>query len=102
MLISRSIRIFRRVRERDYFTCSMISDIIKSITGAEPGKLPKAMAQTFHGLYGFRSGGEGIAHGGASGGAATQGLAEYVLAVASSQIILLVDLANSEETDIPF
>lgn len=43
-----------------------LGDIIKSITGTEPGELPKAIAQTFHGLYGFRSGGEGVGHGGAA------------------------------------
>jgi hypothetical protein len=79
-----------------------LGDIVTSITGTESGKLPKALAKTFHGLYGFRSGGEGVAHGGATGGAASQDLAEYVLAIAASQIILLVDLANSEEADIPF
>jgi AbiJ-like protein len=78
-----------------------LGDIVKSITGTEPGKLPKAMAQTFHGLYGFRSGGEGVGHGGTSGGAATQDIAEYALALAASQIILLVDLANGQEDDIP-
>ena len=79
-----------------------LGEIITSITGTDPGKLPNAVAKTFHGLYGFRSGGEGVAHGGATGGPASQNLAEYVLAVAASQIILLVDLANSEESDIPF
>lgn len=79
-----------------------LGDIIKSITGIESGKLPKALANTFHGLYGFRSGGEGVAHGGATGGRASQALAEYVLAVAASQIILLVDLANPEEDNVPF
>jgi hypothetical protein len=36
--------------------------IVKSITGTDPGKLPQAIAQTFHALYGFRSGGEGVGH----------------------------------------
>ena len=38
---------------------------------------------------------------GTTGGAATPDIAEYALAVAASQIILLVDLANSQEDDIP-
>ena len=79
-----------------------LGDIITSITGTHDGELPAALAKTFHGLYGFRSAGEGVAHGGATGGAATQSIAEYVLAVAASQIILLVDLANSQEGAIPF
>jgi hypothetical protein len=79
-----------------------LGDIVKSITGSEAGQLPKAVAQTFHGLYGFRSGGEGVGHGGATGGVVTQGIAEYALAIAASQIILLVDLANSQDDEVPF
>lgn len=78
-----------------------LGDATKWLTGTEPGKLPKAIGQTFTGLYAFRSGGDGVGHGGSTGGAATTSIAEYVLAVAASQIILLVDLANTEE-DIPF
>jgi hypothetical protein len=78
-----------------------LGDMIKSLTGTESGKLPKAIGQTFAGLYGFRSGGDGVGHGGATGGTATLSIAEYTLAIAASQIILLVDLAYSEE-EIPF
>lgn len=79
-----------------------LGDLIKWLTGNEAGKLPKAIAQTLNGLYGFRSGGEGIGHGGATGGAATAEIAEYTLALAASQIILLVDLAKANESEIPF
>lgn len=79
-----------------------LGDATKWLTGTEPGKLPKTVAQTFIGLYGFRSGGEGVGHGGASGGAVTSEIAEFTLAVAASQIILLVDLAKAREYDIPF
>jgi hypothetical protein len=79
-----------------------LGDSIKWLTGGEPGKLPKGIGQTLAGLYAFRSGGEGVGHGGATGGAVTPALAEYALAVAASQIILLVDLASSEEEEIPF
>ncbi|OFV99643.1 MAG: hypothetical protein A3H28_14575 [Acidobacteria bacterium RIFCSPLOWO2_02_FULL_61_28] len=79
-----------------------LGDLVKWLTGNEAGKLPKALAQTFAGLYGFRSGGEGVGHGGAAGGAATPEIAEYALALAASQIILLVDLANANESEIPF
>lgn len=78
-----------------------LGDAAKWLTGVEPGKLPKAIVQTFTGLYAFRSGGDGVGHGGSAGGVATTSIAEYVLAVAASQIILLVDLANAEE-EIPF
>lgn len=78
-----------------------LGDITKALTGNDVGQLPKAVAQTFHGLYGFRSGGEGVAHGGTTGGPVTNTIAEYVLAVAASQMILLVDLGNSSEDEVP-
>jgi len=78
-----------------------LADVINSITGSEDGKLPSAIAKTFHGLYGFRSGGAGVGHGGASGGPATPSIAEYTLSLAASQIILLVDLAN-KDSEVPF
>ena len=81
---------------------STLGDVVKSLMGSGLGQLPKPIAQTFNGLYGFRSGGDGVGHGGANGGAATKELAEYVLAVASSQIVLLVDLAAALEPDVPF
>ncbi len=79
-----------------------LGDAIKWLAGPEAGKLPKASGQTFSGLYGFRSGGDGVGHGGSSGGIATISIAEYALAVAASQIILLVDLANAQENEVPF
>jgi hypothetical protein len=79
-----------------------LGDATKWLTGVEVGKLPKAIGQTFTGLYAFRSGGDGVGHGGSSGGPATISIAEYALAVAASQIILLVDLANAQEYEVPF
>ena len=81
---------------------STLGEVVKSITGTGLGQLPKPIAQTFHGLYGFRSAGEGVGHGGATGGAVTKELAEYALAMAASQIVLLVDLAAALEPDVPF
>jgi hypothetical protein len=81
---------------------STLGDVVKSIMGSQVGQLPKSIAQTFHGLYGFRSAGEGVGHGGSAGGAVTKELAEYALAVAASQIVLLVDLAAALEPDVPF
>jgi hypothetical protein len=81
---------------------STLGDVVKSITGSEFGQLPKTIANTFNGLYGFRNAGEGVGHGGATGGAVTKELAEYALGVAASQIILLADLAATLEPDIPF
>lgn len=81
---------------------STLGDVVKSITGNGLGQLPKPIANTFHGLYGFRSAGEGVGHGGADGGAVTKELAEYALAVAASQIVFLVDFAAAVEPDVPF
>lgn len=81
---------------------STLGDLAKWLSSESTGLIPKALARTFDGLYGFRSGGEGVGHGGASGGAANVSVAEYSLAVAASQIILLVDIANERESEIPF
>lgn len=62
--------------------------------------VPGSIVKTFEGTYGFRSSGDGIGHGGATGGAPTEMLAEFVLGVSASQVILLVDLAD--ENDVPF
>jgi hypothetical protein len=64
--------------------------------------VPEALTQTFAAVYGFRSGGDGVGHGGATGGVATRDAAEYVLAVCASQIIYLVGIENCQEIDIPF
>jgi hypothetical protein len=79
-----------------------LGDLAKWFNTTKDVAIPKTLVQTITGLYGFRSGGDGVGHGGASGGAATREVAEYVLAVSASQIIFLVDLANSQEGDIPF
>ena len=81
---------------------STLGDILKSVTGSGVGQLPKQIANTFHGLYGFRSGGEGVGHGGATGGVVTKELAEYSLALGASQIALLVDMAAASEPETPF
>ncbi|HTZ97614.1 MAG TPA: hypothetical protein VMB18_14530 [Terriglobales bacterium] len=81
---------------------STLGDVTKWLTGTDVGKLPKALGQTFAGLYGFRSGGDGVGHGGTTGGVVTPSIAEYALALAASQIILLVELASGDEEEIPF
>lgn len=80
-----------------------LDDIIRTIEGSEEWQLPKPIAKTFHGLYAFRGSGKGVAHGtaGTGSGAATKEIAEYALAVAASQIVLLVNLAAASE-EIPF
>ncbi|MCA1575812.1 MAG: hypothetical protein LC794_00450 [Acidobacteria bacterium] len=79
-----------------------LGDLIKWLANNKDLEFPKSISVTFAGLYGFRGSGEGVAHGGTEGGAATAELAEYVLSVAASQIILLVDLAQANDQDVPF
>jgi hypothetical protein len=64
-----------------------LGEVVKSITGNKSGQLPKTIAKTFDGLYGFRDSGEGVGHGGTEGGAVTKELAEYALGVAASQCL---------------
>lgn len=81
-----------------------LDDIIRRIEGSNEGQLPKPIVKTFSGLYGFRNSGKGVAHGtaGAGAGEATKEVAEYVLAVGASQIVLLVDFSAKLEPDVPF
>jgi hypothetical protein len=79
-----------------------LGDLAKWFLSTQDIAIPKALVQTITGIYAYRSGGEGVGHGGAAGGAATSEVAEYVLAVCASQIIYLVDLSSSQDKDIPF
>lgn len=79
-----------------------LGDLTKWFVTTKDVAVPKALAQTITGIYAYRSGGEGVGHGGAAGGAATTEVAEYVLAVCASQIIYLVDVSNTQEVDVPF
>lgn len=80
---------------------STLGKVVESITGNGFAQLPKPIALTFNGLYGFRNSGEGVGHGGTTGGPVTKELAEYSLALAASQIVLLVDLEIAE-SEVPF
>lgn len=79
-----------------------LGDLAKWLTSAKDVSVPKALAQTITGIYAYRSGGDGVGHGGSEGGVATADVAEYVLAVCASQIIYLVDVSNTQEKGIPF
>lgn len=79
-----------------------LGDLIKWLDKSPDVSLPKSIGQTLTGVYAFRNGGEGVAHGGATGGKVTPEIAEYILAVCASQVILLVDLENASEAEIPF
>jgi hypothetical protein len=79
-----------------------LGELAKWLTTTKDVSVPKALVHTITGVYGYRSGGEGVGHGGAEGGPATKEVAEYVLAVCASQIIYLVDVAIAQEVDVPF
>jgi hypothetical protein len=81
---------------------STLGDLVKWLGSTTEVSVPKAICQTFNGVYAFRSGGNGVGHGGATGGDATLEVTEYLLALCASQIIYLVDLEKSTEFDIPF
>ncbi len=74
-----------------------LGEFVSWATNSERNLLPKSIGQTFSGLYAFRSSGEGVSHGAASGGAVTAELSEYVLGTAASQIVFLADLASAAE-----
>ncbi len=79
-----------------------LGDLAKWLATCADLSVPKALCQTITGVYAFRSGGDGVGHGGATGGIATGHVAEYILGVCASQIIYLVDIANEQEADVPF
>jgi hypothetical protein len=81
---------------------STLGDLSKWFRDTTVVSVPKAIALTLTGIYAFRNGGEGVAHGASNGGKASAEVTEYVLAVCASQIIYLVDLANGLDGEIPF
>lgn len=80
---------------------STFGEFLKWATQGRGKLIPSTIGKTLEGLYAFRSSGEGVAHGATSGGAVTPELSEYVLGVAASQVILLVELAQ-EDDEPPF
>lgn len=79
-----------------------LDGVIKWLMASNEISFPKSLGHTYTGIYAYRNGGDGVAHGATQGGAATVEVAEYVLAVCASQIIYLVDLANGRENEIAF
>lgn len=79
-----------------------LGDFAKWLSASKTIEAPKALCQTITSIYAFRSGAEGVGHGGGTGGKATKEVAEYILSVCASQIIYLVDLANQASDDVPF
>jgi hypothetical protein len=79
-----------------------LGDLIKWFGLTTVVAVPKALCQTLTGIYAFRNGAEGVAHGATTGGKVSSEVAEYVLAMCASQIIYLVDLSNGLDGEIPF
>ncbi len=79
-----------------------LGDLTKWFSSNKDVPIPKALVQTISGIYAYRSGGDGVGHGGSVGGVATAEVAEYVLAVCASQVIYLVDVSNAQEKEVPF
>jgi len=79
-----------------------LADVVKDLSTGRDRRIPKAIGDTLAGVYAFRNGGGGIAHGATGGDSVTRGLAEYVLAVSASQIILLHEIEAEAAPDIPF
>jgi len=79
-----------------------LGDLARWFATSTEVAMPRALVQTISGIYGYRNGGNGVGHGGSSGGIATVEVAEYVMAICASQIIYFVDIANSHDVDIPF
>ena len=78
-----------------------LGDLIRWFSTTKDYAVPKALLKTIEGTYAYRSGGDGVGHGGATGGIATAEVAEYVLSVSASQIIYLVDVESTND-EIPF
>jgi hypothetical protein len=79
-----------------------LGDVIKELCSGSSRRFPKQVGDTIVGLYAYRSGGDGITHGATNGGSATRALAEYALALAASQVILLHEVASEDTVEIPF
>jgi hypothetical protein len=79
-----------------------LGEVMNRIKGTQKGQLSKPLADTIIGLYAYRNAGDGVSHGGTDGGKATRYVAEYAIAVAASQIILLHEVASENEADVPF
>lgn len=75
---------------------------LKKLSRQFGSSFPPTILKTFAGTYEFRGDSPGVAHGGSTLDTVTPSLAEYVLAVTASQITLLVDLANTEDSEVPF
>jgi len=81
---------------------STLGDLAKWFSSTKEVSIPKALAQTVTAIYAYRSGGDGVGHGGSNGGIATAEVTEYVLAVCASQIIYFVDISVEQDDSVAF
>lgn len=75
--------------------------IIKDIRDANGESIPPTIINGLLSPYRFRGAGNGIAHGGGTGGSATAAIAEWTLTVVAASIIYLRDIAQSHELEPP-
>ncbi|MCS3835151.1 hypothetical protein HNP10_003962 [Aeromonas veronii] len=78
-----------------------LGDLAKWFLKTNDYEIPKALVKTIEGIYAYRSGGNGVGHGGAEGGVATLEVAEYILGVTASQIIYFVEVEMLND-EVPF
>jgi hypothetical protein len=83
-------------------SAATLGDLSKWLKNTREIVVPNALTKVIDGIYGYRSGGDGVGHGGAMGGVATSEVAELILAICASLIIFLVDVCKSQEPDVPF
>jgi hypothetical protein len=75
--------------------------IIKDIKDTNGESIPPTILNGLLSPYRFRGAGNGIAHGGGTGGSATAAIAEWTLTVVAASIIYLRDIAQSHELEPP-
>jgi hypothetical protein len=119
----KALQFFRNIKNPDYENCvkdavcaveaagksifpnakaATLGDLSNWLKKTSDVEMPLALTKIIDGIYGYRSGGDGIGHGGSAGGTATSEVAELVLAVSATLIIYFVDLDNSQGADVPF
>ncbi|MBA2880188.1 hypothetical protein HNR65_000495 [Desulfosalsimonas propionicica] len=75
--------------------------IIKYITDANGEAIPPTIVNGILSPYRFRGAGQGVAHGGTTGGSATAATTEWTITVIAASIIYLRDIAQSHEIEPP-
>jgi len=83
------------------FEGSTLGDVLK-VARSEGKYIPPPLIKCFEGLYAFRGSAPGVAHGSQSDVEVSRAVAEFVMASAAAQVILLVELEAEHETDVPF